>query len=670
MSTEALAAALARAASRDMSVSDLIDCAEGFRASGEIPLACEVYKTWIAHNPDNPTLHAIYFNYAVSQSDSGDVAGAAVTLRAAIRIKPDFYPPYINLGGALERLGRLDNAVMAWTNLVASLGAVTADAVHFKLAGLKQIGRVLETAHVPAAAEDALTHALEINHDQPEVIQHFVALRQGQCKWPILADSGRISRHKLAGGISPLSTACHTDDPMFQLANAYSYNRRSIGLPTNPRGIYDGITPAPRQGDRLRIGYVSSDLRDHAVGFAMTDIVETHDHHRFEIFAYYCGPRMEDDTQRRIRAACDHWIELRDLDDTEAARRIRADGIDILIDLNGYTKDARTKVFALRPAPVAVNWFGFPNTMGSGYHHYIIADDVVIPPGQDMFFSETVVRLPCYQANDRHRVVAATPTRAEAGLPDGRVVFCCLNGMQKITQRSFERWLLVLRNVPDSVLWLLGGTEETQQRLRQMAERHEVAGDRLVFAEKRLNPEHLARFRLADLFLDTFPYGAHTTASDSLYMGVPVLTMRGRSFSSRVCASVLRAAGLPELVCDSADDYARLAISLGNDRARLAGLRTRLIAGRDNCLLFDTPLLVRHLEARYREMHAAAQRGAPPVPDLRNLDLYHEIGASLDLEHIELLSDDAYRDLYRARLADIDAVYKVQPDARFWPRSD
>ena len=653
---------------RQMSLAEAIERAGTLQAAGQAAQACDIYKDWIAHHDGHPGLYAIHLNHAVCLADAKDLTGAVKALRAAIRLNPEFCPPYINLGGLLERLGRRDAAVAAWSSLVAAFPSVTADAVSYKLSALRQIGRVLEAAHAPAAAEAALQQSLEIAADQPDVIQHWIAIRQGQCKWPIVPEAGRVPRAKLLAAISPLSAACLTDDPMFQLANACQYNRRQVGLPPHPRRALAGIAAPPRDGQRLRIGYVSSDLRQHAVGFAMTDVLETHDRDRCEIFAYYCGvPAGEDDTQRRIRRAVEHWTDIGELDDVQAARRIRQDGIDVLVDLNGYTKDARTGVFALRPAPVAVNWFGFPSTMGSPYHHYIVADQTVIPPEHERYFSEQVVRVPCYQANDRRRVVApAPPTRAQAGLPEGAVVFCCLNGMQKITQPAFERWLLVLRHVPDSVLWLLGGTGETQDRLRQIAQSHGIAGARLIFADKQANPEHLARLQLADLFLDSFPYGAHTTASDALWMGVPVLTLTGRSFAGRVCASVVRAAGLAELVCETPDAYVRLAVALGQDRARLAALRQRLRDGRDTCVLFDTPLLVRHLEQAFQAMHAAAARGEAPCPDLSNLDLYHQIGVAEDLERSALLDGDTYRARYRDRLADIDAVAPIRADARLW----
>ena len=428
--------------------------------------------------------------------------------------------------------------------------------------------------------------------------------------------------------------------------------------------------PEPR---RLRIGYVSSDLREHAVGFLSCEIYGLHDRASVEVFAYYCGPEADDPVQARIRAGVDHWADINQLTDRQAAARIADDGIDILVDLNGYSRDGRLGLFALRPAPVVVNWLGFPGTMGTPHHHYLIADPVVLPPGHERYVTERVKRLPaCYQPNDRNRAVAAhRPGRAEAGLPEGAVVFCCFNGSQKVNHFTFRRWMRILAAVPDSVLWLLSGSEGGDARLRQAAADHGIAPERLVFADKRRNPEHLARYNLADLFLDTAPYGAHTTASDALWMGVPVLTAPGRAFASRVCASVVTAAGLPELVCDSFEDYVARAIELGRDRAALAALRAKLAANRDACALFDTPALVRGLEALYREMWAEHEAGALPRPDLVNLDCYREIGLEEDHEHPAPAGRQAeYEDFYRTRLAYRDQLAALPPDTRLWTRED
>jgi len=306
--------------------------------------------------------------------------------------------------------------------------------------------------------------------------------------------------------------------------------------------------------------------------------------------------------------------------------------------------------------------------MGTPHHNYIIADDYVIPDGHEAYYSERVLRLPCYQPNDRKRIVAdERPSRADAGLPDDAFVFCCFNGTQKISRFTFDRWMEILRRVPHAVLWLLTGGEAIDAALRQHAADRGVAPDRLIFAPKLRNPLHLARYPLADLFLDTAPYGAHTTASDALWMGVPMLTVGGRGFASRVCGSLVRAAGLPELVFDRFDDYVAAAVRLGHDRAAVQALKERLAAGRERCTLFDTPALVQRLEGLYAEMWRAYLQDRLPEPDLANLGIYHEIGCEIDDDALELQSADDYETRYLAALGYRDAVSPLPADGRFWP---
>lgn len=636
----------------------LIEAAETLKRQSEGAMILDLYKTWIAWNPADPFLYAAVFNYAMTLSESGDLPGAINALRQAIQLKPDFWAARINLGSALERFGRVDAAVEAWTGVLTPLAAFNGEALDFKTMALKQIGRVLETHHQGAQAEDYLRQSLELDRHQPDVIQHWIAQRLAQCKWPVLTDFAKVTRRDLAASISPLSVASYTDDPIFQLAVAHHYCKTAVGLaPRGGEGLHP-VDPRARRPGPLRIGYVSSDLREHAVGFAMTEVIELHDRSRCEIFAYYCGVPSSDATHRRTKAAVDHWHDLTGLSDLQAAQLVRQHEIDILVDLNGYTKDARTGLFAHRPAPVIANWFGFPGSMGSPYHHYVIADETILPPGEEGIVSEEVVRLPCYQPNDRRRVVdPRRPSRAEMGLPEGAFVYCALNGVQKITERVFGRWMTILANVPGSVLWLFTGGDETNARLRERAAARGVAPERLVFAEKMANPQHVARYALADLFVDTFPYGAHTTAADALWMGLPVLTLPGRSFASRVCASLVKAAGIPEMICESGEAYVARAIAYGRDPGSLRPIRERLAAGRDTCLLFDTPRLVRHLEDLYARMAEAAAEGRLPVPRLRGLALCHEVGAGLNLPEMECLTDEAYRALYRESLAPFAACY-------------
>jgi predicted O-linked N-acetylglucosamine transferase (SPINDLY family) len=655
--------ALNRAISRQLPITDLIACAVKLESFGQKQLMADLYKNWIAYNSDSSLLHAAYFNYGVTLADIGDRAGAINAFQECVRIKPDFQACYINLGRVFEDSGQPGAAVTQWLKLVQDLSIINGESVGHKVTALEQIARVLEAASSDAPAEDALRQSLDINPHQPKVLQHWISLRQRQCKWPVLSEWDRVSRKHLLTGISSLSLQCLGDDPMFQLATAYKYAKSSVGMPKAMQHTPAGRPDRPR----LRIGYVSSDLREHAVGFAMTDVVEQHNRENVEVFAYYCGINRTDATQQRTMKAVDHWVDITKLDDDQAAAKIAEDGIDILIDLNGYTKDARTRVFARRPAPIAVNWFGFPGTMGTPYHHYIVADSNIIPPESEIFFSEKVLRLPCYQPNDRKRVVATQrPSRADVGLPENAFVFCSLNGMQKTTPRTFRRWMMILASVPDSVLWLLSAAEETNGRLREAAAASGIAPERIIFAQKLANPEHLARYPLADLFLDSSPYGAHTTAADSLWMGVPIVTFAGRTFAARVCTSVVRAAGIEELACPTPDAYVAKAIELAHNREKLAAIRAQLAGGRDSSLLFDTPRLVGKLEDLYRQMWSDFKRGALPVPDLHNLDIYHEIGLTLDLESIETLSDDDYISVYKEKLVERHNSYPIRSDERLW----
>ena len=302
---------------------------------------------------------------------------------------------------------------------------------------------------------------------------------------------------------------------------------------------------------RVRVGYVSSDFREHAVGFALCEVPELHDRSKFEIFAYYSGrTSLNDDTQRRIKTAVEHWREIDGITDVDVAKQIVNDQIDILVDLNGYTKSATTRIFAYRPAPVIVNWCGYPGTMGSPYHNYIIADPQIIPPDKQVYYSEGVLYIPCNQPIDRKRNVAPrTATRADVGLADDVFVYACFNGMQKVTHACYQRWMSILAATPAAVLWLLTGDQATNAGLAATAADNGIDPKRIIFAQKAVNPQHLARLHLADLFLDTFPYGAHSTGADALTMTLPVLTMPGKTFASRFCSSVVRAAGVGDLVC-------------------------------------------------------------------------------------------------------------------------
>jgi predicted O-linked N-acetylglucosamine transferase (SPINDLY family) len=652
-----------------LTLQDVFGTAETLHRGGSTDLALQLYQLWIGLNRDHHLLYAAHFNQAVTLSAVGRADLAKGSLEKAIELNPDFYPAYINLGGVLETLGTPDAAVDVWNGLVTRLGAITGHGIRMKCTALKQIARVLEERHQIVAAENVLRQSLELDNTQRENAEHLLASRMVQCRWPVVEPFEGMDAPQQMRSFSPLSLAAYADDPLLHLASSWEhcckmFGRRIARLPE--------VTPAERADrTRLRIGYVSSDLKAHAVGYLIAEVFGLHDRAKVEIFAYYCGPAGEDPLKQRIRADFDHWIDITGMNDETAANRIREDGIDILVDLNGHTKAARTRVFGMRPAPVNVNWLGYPGTMATAYHHYIIADEWIIPPGREMYCSERVVRLPCYQANDRKRAVAAEPpARADVGLPEEGMVFCCFNSQQKISRMMFDRWMQILNSVPGSVLWLLESNDDIQGRLWEHAERNGVARERVIFGRRLASPDHLARMTLADLFLDTFPYGAHTTASDALWMSVPILTLSGRSFASRVGGSLSRSAGLPELVCSTPEEYVEMAISLGNDRSRLQAYREQLRAAKPNAVMFDTNLLVSRLEDLYAGMWAEFMAGRLPRPDLANLDVYLDVGIEHPAETSDFTAEDAYFARWRSGLAQRDHLYPLAADSRLWTTPD
>jgi len=670
MAEEIFVSSLRKITGEGLALPELITVATLLVEARQPGLAEQLYRVWTGFNPEHPQLCIALFNCAGLRSEAGDLAEAISMLERALARNPDFLPGYVNLGAALERAGAVDRAIETWRAATGRPMAMTGQNLGYALTALKQIGRVLSDHQKTDLAETALQQYLGLDPREREVLEQYLAMRLGQCKWPVAAPWDGMDRKTLVRGMHPLSSSAYTDDPILQLASAFRYVREAVPEPRDLE-LDRRAAPIDMRGRRLRIGYVSSDLRDHAVGYLLAELFETHDRKAVEVFAYYCGRPSAEGLHLRIKGAVEHWRDIRELSDADAARTIADDGIDILEDVNGHTRDARTGVFALRPAPVQINWLGYPGTMGSPYHQYIIADDWIIPPGNEIYFSEKVLRLPCYQANDRRRIVAPErPSRAEAGLPEDAFVFCCFNGAQKITRFTFDRWMAILREVPRSVLWLLDCGEPTMARLRLAAAERGVDAGRLIFAPKIQNPHHLARYPLADLFLDTAPYGAHTTASDALWMAVPVLTLSGRSFASRVCGSLVRAAGVPELVCTSPDEYMRRAVELAGRPGELAGYRARLEEGRLTCDLFNTDQLAARLEDLYRAVAEAHARGEDPRPDLRNLEVYLEVGSGFEHEAEEMLAVEDYRGLYRSRLARRHLARPIPPDARLWSGED
>jgi predicted O-linked N-acetylglucosamine transferase (SPINDLY family) len=370
--------------------------------------------------------------------------------------------------------------------------------------------------------------------------------------------------------------------------------------------------PAARAGsNKIRLGYLSGEFREQATAILMAGLYERHDRSRFEIIAIDNGSADHSAMSARLKQAFDRWIDIGAMNDAEAAAKIRGAGIDILVNLNGWFGKHRAGVFAERPAPVQVNYLGFPGTLGAPYMDYIIADRMVIPEGEERFYEEAVVTLPgSYQVNDdRGRGIAPLPTRLEAGLPESGFVFCNFNQSYKLTPEAFAGWMRILKRVDGSVLWLLDAVAPFAQNIRRHAESLGGAPERILFAPDRPPAQHLARLSLANLFLDSLPYNAHTTASDALWAGVPLITRLGHAFPGRVAASLLHAAGLPELVTQSQGDYEALAVSLATNPAALATLKRKLTRSSP---LFDTGLFRHHVETAYERMWQAWLAGEKP----------------------------------------------------------
>jgi predicted O-linked N-acetylglucosamine transferase (SPINDLY family) len=370
---------------------------------------------------------------------------------------------------------------------------------------------------------------------------------------------------------------------------------------------------APRtRGARLRIGYFSADFRNHPVAALLAEMLETHDRSRFEITAFSFGPDTRDPMRLRIEHAVERFLEVRAESDAQIVARARDLELDLAVDLGGFTEGGRPDLFARRVAPLQLSYLGYLGTLAAPYMDYLIADPVLIPTELRSHYTERILYLPWYQANDSKRVIApATRSRRECGLPEEGTVFCCFNASYKLTPATFARWMKILAAVPGSVLWLLAETPTVEQNLRAAAARHAIDPQRLVFGTRLPLPEYLARYRLADLFLDTLPYNAGTTASDALYAGLPLLTLCGHSFPARMGASLLTALGLPELITYSEADYERTAIALATHPMRLADLKTRLHEARHTAPLFDTPRFTAHLEAAYRTVYDRYLEGRP-----------------------------------------------------------
>ena len=626
--------------------------------------AVESYDRAIALRPDHAAAHS---NRGNALQDLNRLEEALDSYGRALSFKSDFAEAYSNMGKALLGLGRFDEALeysqeavefqpgngelhynlavvfekmMRFDEaLVACDAAIACDEGHAKAHGNR--GHLLFTLRRPAEAAESYAKAIALDlgnedgfyalgnilqelgqlNDATDCYVQAVALNPGHdgaiaqlayqrarmCDW----ESGErpdLTALPITRAVSPLIFTWLEDAPQVQLARAKIYaSEKYAAAGAPPARAQDRAAP-------IRVGYFSADFHEHAVMVQLARMFELHDRSRFSVHAYSFGPDQASAMRSRLVDAFDVFHDVSALNAREIAELARSDGIDIAIDLMGYTGNARPEIFALRAAPVQIQYMGYPGTMGAPFIDYLVADNILVPQDQRCHYAEKIICLPeSYQANDDRRQIAGrTPDRAELGLPEAGFVFCSFNNSHKITATEFDIWMRLLGAVDDSVLWLFQGNARVEENLRREAVNRGIDPARLVFAGRMPHAEHLARLKQADLFLDSFRCNAHATASDALWAGVPVLTVPGEGYAARVGASLCHAVGLPDMVAATPEDYEQLALELATDAGGLAEVRARLARNRDTMPLFDSEGFTRHIEAAFELAYDRYWSGMEP----------------------------------------------------------
>ncbi len=578
-------------------VGQVLDVGNRFGSQQQPHFAAVLYQTWLNRN-HTPHDHLVHFNLGVLLFGQNDWLGAREAYSRAVHLAPDFLQPRFNLGLVYERLGQWDAAAAQWLHIESHCDASHPEERPLLLMALNNLGRHFEERSRYAEALACLTRSLRIDPQQPDVVHHWVFLRAKQCLWPVYDAVPGVDEAYLRDHTSALAMISLSEDPQTQLAAARRFVAKKVQqqaqalAPTRPYGH-----------KKLRIGYCSGDLCLHPVAMLTVELFELHDRERFDIYAFDWSREDNSPLRQRVIKAMDHFERIHHLSDEAAAHLIREKEIDILIDLQGQTLGARPNMLAYRPAQVQITYLGLPATTGLPFIDHVIADRYLIPPELAANYSEKPVYMPdVYQVCDRQREVGPTPTRASCGLPEGAFVFCSFNNNYKYNPEMFGAWMNILQGTPGSVLWLLADNVWAQDNLKREAMARGVDESRLIFAPRAAPPDYLARYRLADLFLDSYPFNGGTTANDALWMGLPVLTRSGQTFASRMAGALLTAAGLPELITTDLAGYQAKALELAHTPGACAALQAKLEQTKTNGVLFDTPHFVRALETQLQAL--------------------------------------------------------------------
>ena len=553
-------------------------------------------------------------SYAEAYNNCGNVLAvlqrprqALAKYGKAIHYKPDYAEAHQNCGNTLRGLRDFEGAVRSYGKMLA-LHPDDAGAHLGQSMALRELNRFDEAI---ASAE----RAVELDPGLSYALGQLLLVKTHACDWNGIDGSRDAVIAAIDRGMRaavPFALIA-TDCPAHILRRCAELYAAEIAPPV-VRAAHRSPLGDRSENERIKLAYVSADFHAHATAYLMAGVFEAHNKDRFELYAVSLGRNDHSETRMRLERAFEGFIEVGDKTDPEIADLLRDLEVDIAIDLKGLTKGARPGIFALRPAPIQVNYLGYPGTMGVDYIDYLVADRVIIPEADQRWYAENIVYLPdTYQCNDAKRVITErTPSRRDVGLPERGFVFCSFNGSYKITPQMFDVWMRLLQKTEGSILWLRESNDASMRNLRREAERRDVAGERLVFAPAWPLADHLARHRLADLFLDTLPCGAHTGASDALWAGLPVLTCLGTSFAGRVAASLLHAIGLPDMVMHSLEDYETRALELAHNPNALAEIRERLARNRETHAPFDTARFTRNLETAYEQMVKRHRSGEPP----------------------------------------------------------
>ena len=598
--TEALAALEKALALRPGDPEILNSRGNVLRALQRYEEALRTFDAVLAKIPDSPM---VLCNRGATLADMDRCNDAITVFDRALAIQPNMAEAHYNRGNALRRLGRTGDAIASYDRAL-SLAPGYVEALHNR-------GSALEVAFRFEEAIASYEQVLALRPDNPFTAGQCAFCHLSLNNWPrafALKQALDIRLDAGSGDVEPFVLVAFGDEPAAQLRRTQGYVRRRFSdAPAAPH-------PSRPSAGKIRLAYLSSDFRQHPISFLMAELLELHDRNRFEISGVSFGPDDASTFRTRVVKSFDRFVDVRAMGDAQVAARMAEIGVDIAIDLNGYTASNRMGILACRPAPLQVAYLGYPATTGTPFIDYLIGDCFVTPPEAADCFTEKIIQLPeCYLVNDSTREIAPqVPSRTDVGLPPDGFVFCCFNNNYKITPPVFDVWMRLLAAVDRSVLWVVVGTEAAKENLRCAARERSVDPERLVFAPRVSPEDHLARHRLADLFLDTLPYNAHTTASEALWAGLPLITCLGSNFAGRVGGSLLHAIGLPDLVTRSLDEYEALARKLATDPRALGAIKSRLWSNRATHPLFDTKRFARNIEKAYMAIWARHTRGEGP----------------------------------------------------------